>query len=70
MLGCTRGVYSLAVRGLGPKPKTLANVDENTNMPANAGVVAVLACACWLFYFVGANLVENPIFGVSGVRIR
>ncbi len=64
MLGCTRGVYSLAVRGLGPKPKTLANVDENTNMPANAGVVAVLACACWLFYFVGANLVENPIFGV------
>lgn len=64
MLGCTRGVYSLAVRGLGPKPKVLANVDENTNMPANAGVVAVLVCACWLFYFVGANLVENPIFGI------
>ena len=64
MLGCTRGVYSLAVRGLGPKPKVLANVDENTNMPANAGVVSVLVCACWLFYFVGANLVENPIFGI------
>ena len=64
MLGCTRGVYSVAVRGLGPKPKTLANVDEYTNMPTNAGVVAILVCACWLFYFVGANLVENPIFGI------
>ena len=64
MLGCTRGVYSVAVRGLGPKPKTLANVDEYTNMPTNAGVVAILVCACWLFYFTGANLVENPIFGV------
>jgi APA family basic amino acid/polyamine antiporter len=39
------------------------SVDPQTNMPANAGVLALLLCAGWYFYFYGANL-SAPIFGV------
>ena len=56
MLGCTRGLYSLAVRGLGPKPNMFKQVDAATNMPANSSIVGLLLCAFWLLYFYGANL--------------
>ncbi len=51
MLGCTRGLYSLATRGRGPSPKVFADIDKNTNMPANSAVFGLLLCAAWLFYF-------------------
>ena len=63
MIACPRAVYSVAVRGHGPKPKTFASVDPETNMPANAGILALLFCGAWYFYFYGANL-TSPIFGV------
>ena len=63
MIACPRSFYSLAVRGCGPKPKTFAQVDPETNMPANAGILALLFCGMWYFYFYGANLTA-PIFGV------
>jgi APA family basic amino acid/polyamine antiporter len=56
MLGCTRGLYSLAVRGLGPKPEMFKQVDDATNMPANSSIAGLLLCAFWLLYFYGANL--------------
>ena len=62
MIACPRAIYSLAVRDVGPKPKTLAAVDPETNMPGNAGVLALLICGAWYFYFYGANLTA-PIFG-------
>ncbi|MBR3894372.1 MAG: amino acid permease [Clostridia bacterium] len=62
MIACPRSFYSLAMRGKGPKPKAFASVDPETNMPANAGVLALLICAAWYFYFYGANLTA-PIFG-------
>ena len=62
MLGCTRGLYSLAVRGNGPNPKIFRQVDGTTNMPANSSVVGLLLCAFWLLYFYGANLTA-PWFG-------
>lgn len=55
-------IYSLAVRGTGPEPKTFAAVDPETNMPSNAGILALLICGAWYFYFYGANL-TSPIFG-------
>ncbi|MGV8983603.1 amino acid permease, partial [Clostridium sp.] len=61
MLGCTRGIYSLAARGLGPKPKIFKQIDSETNMPTNSSVLGLLLCAIWLLYFYGANL--NPLFG-------
>ena len=63
MLGCTRGMYSIAVRGNGPAADTLSQVDKNTNMPHNSAICGLLLCAVWLFYFFGANLRES-LFGL------
>lgn len=67
MLGCTRGLYSLAVRGYGPKPAMFKQVDADTNMPANSSIAGLLLCAFWLLYFYGAIVLQvagsNPWFG-------
>lgn len=63
MLGCTRGLYSLAIRDCGPKPKVFAQVDKITNMPTNSSIFGVLLCGFWLLYFYGANLGASPWFG-------
>ena len=62
MLGCTRGMYSLAARGEGPKSDIFSKVDPATDMPNNSAVWGLLVCALWLFYFYGANLTA-PWFG-------
>ena len=56
MLGCSRGLYSLASRGRGPAPKVLSFVDPNTNMPTNSSVVALLLCGAWLIFFYCSSL--------------
>ncbi len=63
MIACTRSLYSIAVRGCGPKPKTFASVDPETNMPSNSGALALLCCGAWFFYFYAANLTK-PVFGL------
>ena len=63
MIACPRAFYSIAVRDRGPKPKLFASIDPHTNMPANAGVLALIFCGMWYFYFYGANL-TSPIFGL------
>lgn len=63
MLATTRSLYSVAVRGHGPAPKVLAQVDPSTNMPSNSGVLALGICAFWFFYFYAANLTD-PVFGL------
>lgn len=56
MLGCTRGIYSVASRGRGPAPHIFGYVDKNTNMPTNSAILALLFCSAWLVYFYFANL--------------
>lgn len=63
MLGCTRGMYSIAVRGEGPVPKIFGQVDNVTNMPGNSSILGLLLCGAWLLYFFGANLADKPWFG-------
>lgn len=63
MLGCTRGLYSLAARRQGPNPEALSQVDNVTNMPTNSAIVGLLLSSVWLVYFFGANLVPTPWFG-------
>ena len=63
MMGCTRGLYSLAIRNQGPLPETFQQVDKITNMPTNSAVIGVLLSAFWLLYFYGANLTASW-FGV------
>ena len=63
MLGSVRSFYSIAARDCGPKPAVLAEVDDKTNMPSNSGIVALLVCGFWFFYFYAANLTA-PVFGL------
>ncbi len=63
MLGTTRGLYSLAIRGEGPNPKMFSQVDDSSNMPTNSSIFGLFVCAMWLIYFYGANLTSNW-FGV------
>lgn len=62
MANC-RNVYSLAVRGHGPKPKMFAHIDETTNMPLNSAFFGTLLSIIWLVYFFGANLSSTNWFG-------
>ena len=63
VLGVTRGMYAIAVRGEGPAQKTFVQVDENTNMSTNSAIWGLFISALWLVYFYGANLAENGWFG-------
>ncbi len=51
MLGCSRGMYSLAVRGEGPRPELFSQVDPESNMPTNSAVIGLVYCAAWGLYF-------------------
>lgn len=54
-VGCTRGLYSLAVRDEGPDPERFSEIDPKSNMPTNSAVVGLLLTALWFAYFVGAQ---------------
>ncbi|MEG2001049.1 MAG: APC family permease, partial [Evtepia sp.] len=64
MLGSTRGLYSIAARGHGPRSDLFQQVDPQTDMPSNSAIIALLVCSLWLVYFFGANLTDVPWFGV------
>lgn len=46
-----RGMYSLAARKEGPKPKLFVQVDNETNMAPNSGIVGLFATMAWLLFF-------------------
>lgn len=48
MLGCCRGMYSVAVRNQGPAPKVFSQVDGETNMPTNSSILGLIFCAFWM----------------------
>ena len=56
MLGCSRSMYSLAVRGNGPKPEIFSQVDAKTNNPGNSSVFSLVVTAAWFLYFYLSNL--------------
>ena len=62
MLGCTRGIYSIAARGEGPAPDMFRQIDPVSNMPTNSAIIGLLLSAVWLVFFYGANLTD-PWFG-------
>lgn len=63
MLGCCRGMYSVAARGEGPSPNVFSQVDKATNMPNNSAVFGLFVCAAWGLYFFLANLAGSPLVG-------
>ena len=58
MLGCSRGVYSLAARGTGPAPELFGEVNRKSNMPGNSAIFGLLLCAFWGLYFILASVLE------------
>lgn len=56
MLGCCRGIYSIAARDEGISPDTFKQVDRVTNMPHNSSAFALLTCALWFVYFIFMGL--------------
>ena len=59
MMGASRGMYAIAARGQGPKPKMFSYVDESTNMTTNSAVWGLLMCCVWMVFFYGANLTSG-----------
>ena len=59
MLGVTRCMYSLAIRGEGPAPKVFSQVDTTTNMPNNSAIFGLLICSAWGLYFILSNLLQT-----------
>ena len=66
MLGCSRCMYSLAVRGEGPAPDVYSQLDSKTNMPTNSSIFALMVTAAWFLYFYVTNLYLPEIAGVKG----
>lgn len=63
LIGCIRGMYSLSVRGMGPKVDLMKQIDPASGMPSNSCIVGLVIVAAWLVYFYGANLTATPWFG-------
>ena len=63
MLGCCRGMYSVAARKEGPCPDVFSQVDKATNLPNNSAVLGLFVCAAWGLYFFLANLANSPLVG-------
>lgn len=64
MLASVRSMYAIAVRGRGPGTAAFAEVSRSSNMPVNSGVVGLLVCVLWFFYFYGANVAPGgSVFG-------
>lgn len=65
MLASTRAMFALAVRGRGPCRVLLSEVASSSNMPTNSGVVGLLICVFWFFYYYGAIVAPGgSIFGL------
>jgi len=62
MVGATRGMYAIAARGQGPKPKMFNQVDETTNMTTNSSIWGLLVCCLWMVFFYGANLASSTYY--------
>ncbi len=50
MVLCTmRGIYGLAVRGLGPAPAAMSDIDKDTGMPLKSSIFGLVLMGFWLF---------------------
>lgn len=53
-LGCSRAIYAIASRDMGPKSNIFKQIDSETNMPVNSALFGLLISSLWLLYFYGA----------------
>lgn len=62
MLGCSRGLYSLAARNMGPNSEIMSQVDEKTGMPGNSAVAGLFLVGIWLTVWFGNFAGWWPMF--------
>ena len=48
-IGNCRGLYALSVRNQGPAPKTLAKLNEKSNMPIRSALICFAISVVWMF---------------------
>lgn len=62
MFGCSRGIYAMASRDMGPARQTFKRVDPSTDMATNSSIFGLLMCAFWFLYYYLANFNVDPFF--------
>ena len=55
MMAGSRAFYALAIRGKGPAPEYVKQVDKKTDMPPTSAAISLLFCAI-MFFFIFANM--------------
>lgn len=60
-MGCTRGFYSLAVRGEGPAPKSMGIVSKKYGMPVLSCAIGFIIALLFEIYFM--NIDYNGLYG-------
>ena len=50
-LACSRGMYALAARNAGLKPRVFIQVDPATNMAPSSATFGLLMCIVWMVFF-------------------
>ncbi len=53
VMGSSRGMFSIASRGLGPKPEFFAKIDKKTNSTKNSAILGVALSLFWLLVWYG-----------------
>ncbi len=64
-LGCSRAIYAVSSRNMGPKPAIFKQVDPETNMPTNSAFFGLVISGLWLLYFYGAVVTTIPSPGAD-----
>ncbi len=52
-MGSSRGLYSMAIRNLGPSPQTFKKINLKTNSPINSGIFGFVISVIWLAVWYG-----------------
>lgn len=68
LIGSSRGIYALAVKGEGPVPEVFSVVNGKTGIPTFSAVFSLALSSLWLIYYYGAVIRpannEESLFGV------
>jgi APA family basic amino acid/polyamine antiporter len=52
-MGSSRGMFSVASRGLGPKPEAFGQVDKRTNSTVNSAILGFILSSFWMLVWYG-----------------
>ncbi len=53
VMGSSRGMFSVASRGLGPKPEAFGRVDKRTNSTVNSAILGFILSSFWMLVWYG-----------------